>query len=64
MYHIIGLTVKGDGNKFFRNRLLNLAVSLMRHRANRASTLYCQSEAKSHAGILGNVANCQFAIGG
>ena len=42
---------------FFRNRLLNLAVSLMRHRANRASTLYCQSEAKSHAGILGNVAN-------
>ncbi len=39
------------------NRLLNLAVSLMGHRANRASTLYCQSEAKSHAGILGNVAN-------
>ena len=29
----------------------------MRHRANRASTPYCQSEAKSHAGILGNVAN-------
>ena len=42
---------------FFRNRLLNLAVSLMRHRANRASTLYYQSEAKSHAGIWGNVAN-------
>ena len=42
---------------FFRNRLLNLAVSLMRHRANRASTLYCQGVAKSHAGILGNVTN-------
>ena len=42
---------------FFRNRLSNLAVSLMRHRANRASTPYCLSEAKSHAGILGNVAN-------
>ena len=41
---------------FFRNRLLNLAVSLMRHRANRASTLYYQSEAKSHAGILRNAA--------
>ena len=43
------------------NRLLNLAVSLMRHRANRASTLYCQSEAKSHAGFLENVAQSYFA---
>ena len=41
---------------FFRNRLLNLAVSLMRHRANRTSTLYCRGVAKSHAGILGNAA--------
>ena len=47
---------------FFRNRLLNLAVSLMRHRANRASTLYCLSEAKSHAGICGNVANSQLGL--
>ena len=49
---------------FFRNRLLNLAVSLMRHRANRASTLYYQSEAKSHAGIWGNVANAQSGVSG
>ena len=41
---------------FFRNRLLNLAVSLMRHRAKRASTPYCRAEAKSHAGFLGNAA--------
>ena len=47
---------------FFRNRLLNLAVSLMRHRANRASTLYCRGEAKSHAGILGNVTNSQSGL--
>ena len=41
---------------YSRNRLLNLAVSLMRHRANRASTLYYRGVAKSHAGILGNAA--------
>ena len=40
---------------FFRNRLLNLAVSLMRHRANRASTPYCQVEAISHAKNVANV---------
>ena len=44
-------------NFIFSAGSLNRAVSLVRHRANHASTPYCQGEAISHAGFLGNVAN-------
>ena len=44
-------------NFIFSAGSLNRAVSLVRHRANHASTPYCQGEAISHAGILENVAN-------
>ena len=37
------------------NQILNLAVSLARHRANRASTPYCQVVAISHAKNVTNV---------
>lgn len=48
-------------NFIFSAGSLNRAVSLVRHRANRASTSYCRREAISHAGFLGNVASSNVA---
>ena len=44
-------------NFIFSAGSLNRAVSLVRHRANHASTPYCQGAAISHAVFLRNVAN-------